>query len=942
MSDPDGTSGASDLPMESGKSWRDRFSIVWAVPILALLVSLGVVWRTYADRGPLIEVVFDQASGVQADETQLRFRDVVVGVVEAVRFTEDLGQVVVDIRVDKEVGPYLDSDAQFWVVQPQVSAQGISGLDTVLGGVYIRGSWNGEIGEPQTRFNGLTTAPLVTDNDPGLIFTLRASSASGLSENAPILYRGINVGQLGNLRLSDDGVSVLADAFVREPESRLINSATRFWDTSGFNFSFGASGAQLSVDSLASLITGGVAFETTVSGGDPLEENPIFRLYPDEASARASVFDSANDGVPVNFTVIFDESVPGLEVGADVEFGGLLVGSVTGLTGVLDEATFGDRGVRLLTTIELQPGKMGLDPDSTPEGVLDFMTFAVQNGLRAQLQSASLLGGLQVGLVQLDDVPEAEIVEDAEPYPRIPSVPADLSDFADTAEGVFNRVNNLPIEEVLNNAILVMQSVNRLLNDDGVTGTPSEVLGLLEDVRRFVNSDGIQNIPDQAGATMASLQDTASQLQDVVTQLSEAGAVTALVDALQAAEDAADSVYETMDEGPATLADIDAAVNELTQLIATFNDLPLASVVSETEGSIAALRSLLAAPATQGLTGDVSRLLTEVEGLVAEVREADLVTTATDTLVELQSTVDDVAAELTPVLSEAQEAIASAQSSIDQVPELLDNLTQLTATLDSVATNVEELPLDRAVENANDLLTSINELLSSPGVQSLPAEVQDALASAQQVFADLTEDGGLIDRATTLLATSEESVAEIQASLRPVLAEAQRAAVAVADAAETAPEVADRAKRVADQIEQLVNEAGDLPIEEIGQRTSALLDSANTLISAPGTQRLPGTLSDALEEVQRLLIQIQEGGLIENTNETLASVRQAADRLPGLLSNVSALLNRTGDVVAGYEANGVLGSEVQSTLRDIQDASRSVDALARQLERSPNSLLFGR
>ena len=828
------------------------------------------------------------------------------------------------------------------MVRPEVSAQGVSGLDTVLGGVYVAASWDGRTGEPQRHFSGLTSSPLVTNNEPGVYFTLRSSSVAGLSDGAPILYRGLDVGKVGNLRLADDGVSVLADAFVREPEARLINSATRFWDTSGFQFSFGASGAQLSVNSLASLVTGGVAFETTVSGGDALSDDPVFNLYSDEESARASVFDTATDGNPVNFTVIFSDSVPGLEVGAEVEFGGIVVGEVTGLTGVLDEETFGDRGVRLLTTIELQPGKMGLDPDATPADVLDFMQFAVRNGLRAQLTSASILGGLQISLIQLNDPPEAEVDADAEPYPMIPSVPAELTDFADTAEGVFNRVNNLPIEELLNNAIVVMQSVNRLLNDDGVTGTPSEVLGLLEDVRRFVNSDGIQTIPDQAGATMSSLRETAGQLQDVVTRLNEAGAVQALVDALEAAEEAADSVYETMDEGPQTLADIDAAVNELTELIATVNDLPLDSVVSETEGSIAALRELLAAPATQGLTGDVSELLTEVEGLVADVREAGLVETATTTLVELQSTVNRVAAEMTPVLDEAQQAIAAAQGSIDRVPGLLESLDALAETLTEVAADVNELPLDQSVANANALMASVDDLLNTPGVQALPEETRSTLVEARQVFAEITAEDGLIDRATALVATADASVGEIRTALRPVLAEAQRAAAAVAEAADTAPEVADRAKRVADQIELLVNEAADLPIEEIGRRASALLESADTLVSSPDTQRLPGALADSLEEAQRLLIQIQEGGLIENANRTLASVRQAADRLPVLLDEVGQLLDRTGTVVAGYEASGALGTEMQSALRDIQSAASSVDALARQLERSPNSLLFGR
>ncbi|SFG52924.1 Paraquat-inducible protein B [Palleronia marisminoris] len=1069
MSDENQHGEATEPAMERNRRGLfSRVSVVWAVPILALLISLGVAWRSYSDRGVIIEIAFPNAAGVRADETQLRYRDVVVGIVEAVRFTDDLGEVVVEVMVDQDLAPYIDAEARFWIVRPEVSAQGVSGLDTVLSGVYIMGSWDGTAGVEEREFEGLGSAPLVTNGEPGLTFELRASDVSGLAENAPILYRGITVGRVGNLRLAEDGVSVIADAFVREPEARLINTATRFWDISGFTFNLGAQGAQLNVNSLASLVSGGVEFGTTVSGGEDLAEDPVFRLYPDQEAARSSVFDANADGEPVNFTVIFDDSVPGLEVGADVEFGGIVVGRVSGLTGVLDEETFGDRGVRLLTTIELRPGKMGLDPDATQEEVLDFMQFAVQNGLRAQLQSASLLGGLQIALAQMDDVPDAEIDLSTEPYPQIPSIEADLTDFADTAEGVFNRVNNLPIEELLDNAILVMQSVNRVLNTEGIQETPDEVLALLGDVRAFVNSEGIQSIPGQTGETLASFNQTAAQLEDLVTRLNEAGAVTALVDALEAAEEAADSVYETMEDGPETLEQVNAAVAELEALIAEVNTLPLSEVVAEVEGTLEALRTFLASDATQGLTGDVSALLAEVEGLVAEVRQSGLVETANQTLATLESTVVNLEEEALPILAEARRAIASAQGSISALPTLLGNvdalvaslndvaqdvsaldldqtlgnvdsiltsvnalvtsdavtdlpadvqgavsdlrtvltslageggtiprvnglidegtatvadvnaavdtvvadlqpvLTELQATLaaaqepieelpgvlasiddlvvslDAVAEDIGALPLDQAVANVNDLVVSLDTLISSEAVAALPADVQATLTDLRRVFAALTAEDGVLENANDVLVSADGAVSDIRGALEPLLLDVQRAAAAVADAADVAPEVAARAKRVADQIELLVNDVGNLPIEEIGERASSVLASADELISSPETQRVPTALADTLEEAQRLLVEIQEGGIIENANATLVSVQEAADRLPTLLDEVGGLLNQTGTVVEGYNARGALGAEVQSTLRDIQSAASAIDSLAREIERNPNSLLFGR
>ncbi len=75
----------------------------------------------------------------------------------------------------------------------------------------------------------------------------------------------------------------------------------------------------------------------------------------------------------------------------------------------------------------------------------------------------------------------------------LPSTDADIADVSATAEGVFERINNLPIEDVLNSTISMMDSATRLLNTDGVKEAPDEALALLGDARRFVGSDGVQS-----------------------------------------------------------------------------------------------------------------------------------------------------------------------------------------------------------------------------------------------------------------------------------------------------------------------------------------------------------------------------------------------------------------------------------------------------------------
>src|SRR5690606_20606177 len=172
------------------RSLLDRVSIVWLVPLAALLISLAIAWQNYASRGPLIEIAFANAEGIRPGETELRFRDVPVGLVEAVSFSPGLGSVVVGVRLDQEIAPYVDAGSEFWVVRPRVTAQGVSGLSTVLSGVFIQGSWDTEQGEAATSFTGLDAAPVARPDVPGLQIVLSSETGDGLLQGTPILYRG--------------------------------------------------------------------------------------------------------------------------------------------------------------------------------------------------------------------------------------------------------------------------------------------------------------------------------------------------------------------------------------------------------------------------------------------------------------------------------------------------------------------------------------------------------------------------------------------------------------------------------------------------------------------------------------------------------------------------------------------------------------------------------
>lgn len=670
-------------------------SYVWLVPILALVVLLAVAWKTYSGRGPVIEIEFTEATGIVAGETKLKYREVEVGLVEGLSFSNDLEKVIVSVRLAPEVAEYVDADSQFWVVRPRVSARGVSGLQTVLSGVHIEGSWDAEIGAESSSFQGLDQPPASLTGAEGLRLVLRASSGNQLADQAPVLYKGIEVGRLENLRLSDSGDAVLADAFINAPYEKLITTATRFWDASGFSLSLGAGGPRLDVESLAALVGGGVSFDTLVSGGQIPEDGAVYDLFESEDDVRNSLF-SAPSGESVTYGISFTGTVSGLTVGAPVEFRGVRVGEVTNLSAEFVEDGAAMSQVRLLVIIGINPGALGLDPEATPHETTEFMRTAVEAGLRARLTTASILtGGLKVELVELPDAAPATITEGSGPYPILPSVAAEITDATATAEGVFRRINDLPVEELLASAITLFNSLNRLANDPDIQKAPAELIGILSDARGIMSSDELRSVPADVQEILASLNRSASTLETMIGELSEAKVSASMIAAIEQANIAAESLRDATSGLPAIASEIEA-------LAATAGELPLDELVASTTELVTTIDGLAGSEAMAAVPPALTSALEEIRGLTKTIREGGLLEDAAGTFAATR---------------DAAEQVSTASESF---PALLDRLNRLAARAEATLANYGEN--GRFSDDAGETLREIRK--AAEAVASLARAIE--------------------------------------------------------------------------------------------------------------------------------------------------------------------------------------------------------------------------
>ncbi len=70
-------------------------------------------------------------------KTLVKYRDVTVGRVSAVGLSADHQTVLVSADLSKDAASLLKADTQFWIVRPRIGVGSVSGLDTLLSGVYI-------------------------------------------------------------------------------------------------------------------------------------------------------------------------------------------------------------------------------------------------------------------------------------------------------------------------------------------------------------------------------------------------------------------------------------------------------------------------------------------------------------------------------------------------------------------------------------------------------------------------------------------------------------------------------------------------------------------------------------------------------------------------------------------------------------------------------------
>ena len=211
---------------------------------------------------------------------------------------------------------------------------------------------------------------------------------------------------------------------------------------------------------------------------------------------------------PLICLMAFDGNVTGLAVGSPVSIRGVQVGTVSSIQ-VRAGTPF------VVVTTEFDPARVsGLPGVIAQKGLARTLQDAVERGMRARLETLSLLTGqLYIGLEEHPETP-ARMTGIDKAHCEIPTIPSALAQFQDQAKKILTMVEQLPLKELVESATRTIEGVDQVVRAPELRRAVESLDGTLREARTV-----LRNIDTRIDASAVALQTTLGQAQRTIDEV---------------------------------------------------------------------------------------------------------------------------------------------------------------------------------------------------------------------------------------------------------------------------------------------------------------------------------------------------------------------------------------------------------------------------------------
>jgi paraquat-inducible protein B len=479
-----------------------RISAIWIIPIIALFVGTWMLYQYQANKGATIYITMTQAEGIIAGKTEIKVRSVKIGQIDHIRLSDDTNSVIARAQIEKHYDSLLTEDATMWVVKPRIDETGISGMSTLLSGVYLEFA-PGESKQTKEHFTLQDEPALIGKDVKGGRFELQSYHAEVMDVSTSIYYKNYKIGQVETATFDWKNQAMKYGIFINEPYQNLITLNSIFWVNAGVEIDLSADGINVNTGSLSKLLKGGISvgLPEQQAPGDSANDGHVFSLsksYKHALEERFYDFDY--------YLIEFEQSIRGLRAGAPVEYRGMRVGTVVEapanvmIDGV--PAHFRTDNTAVPALIKIEYGRIYHNSDQARDFWRNSVDGWIKNGLRASLKPGNLLtGAVYVDFDIYQDAVEAELTTVSQ-YQVFPSVSSGITVLADQVSDVLNKVNNLKIED----SLAQMQS------------TFTDYQALANEMRDLLNQQDTQDLPGDINRNFAEMTKSMQQFDVTMKQ----------------------------------------------------------------------------------------------------------------------------------------------------------------------------------------------------------------------------------------------------------------------------------------------------------------------------------------------------------------------------------------------------------------------------------------
>jgi paraquat-inducible protein B len=269
------------------------------------------------------------------------------------------------------------------------------------------------------------------------------------------------------------------------------------------------------------------------------------------------------------FVLYFDESIHGLDIGAPVIFRGVKIGAVSDVKMNLDrkKLTFW-----IPVLIEIEPKRITyIDEVAIAEPI--HIDQLVKLGLRAQLQTQSVVTGKLFVALDLHPEKTARLTGYDSRYPEIPTIPTALKEVTDTATKIIEEIRKIPVKEIAEKVSSILDSVNKLVDSSEISDSIKAFKQATKNIEQLVSNID-RRVESVASSVTDTLKDTRKLVKNVDSQV----------------ESVASSVTDTLKDTRQLVNNVDSKVEPLTSRMENSVD-ELSAALKQAKKSLAALES---------------------------------------------------------------------------------------------------------------------------------------------------------------------------------------------------------------------------------------------------------------------------------------------------------------------------------------------------------------